>query len=86
MQVTLDPCLESVLKALVASGRFRNENEAIEEGLRLLLEDEQSLIAELNAMIDEGLDDVANGRTHSPEEARESLKHHREARFAKSKA
>ncbi len=82
MVVKLGPELERRVKALVASGRFRSETEVIEEGLSRLLED-QALIEELEAKIDRALDDVANGRTHSPEEARGILRQHRKARAAK---
>lgn len=54
--------LEEYLNTLVKSGRYRSRSEVLREGVRLVQERETKL-ATLDAMLAEALDDVSAGRT-----------------------
>lgn len=53
--------LEAYVTKLVASGRYNSKSEVLREGIRLLQERESKLKA-LDAMITRGLSDVSGGR------------------------
>lgn len=59
--------LEKFVEKLVKSGRYRSRSEVLREGVRLVQERETRLAA-LDAMIDEGLRAVEEGRTRPAEE------------------
>ncbi|WP_075290306.1 type II toxin-antitoxin system ParD family antitoxin [Pararhizobium arenae] len=51
---------DAFINKQVATGRFNNASEVVRAGLRLLERDETKF-AELKRLIDEGLEDFANG-------------------------
>lgn len=57
----------------VAKGRFGNKTEVVRAGLRLL-EDYENKQRALRVLIDEGLEDVANGRVARYKDAQTMLK------------
>lgn len=59
MEVILSPEREAMVRAKVASGRYADVNEVIDEALRLL--DQRDRQARLHAAIDEGLAEIARG-------------------------
>lgn len=59
--VDLGAKLESAVDRLVKTGRFNSRSEVIREGVRLIDERETKLAA-LDAMIEEGMADVRAGR------------------------
>ncbi len=59
--------LEAVVNDLVANGRYNSKSEVLREGVRLVQEREAALL-ELYAKLDEGLEDIAAGRTYPAEE------------------
>ncbi|EZP49201.1 type II toxin-antitoxin system ParD family antitoxin [Sphingomonas sp. RIT328] len=59
--------LEAVVAELVANGRFGSSNDVLREGVRLVQEREARRTA-LQAAIDEGLADMAAGRTRPAED------------------
>lgn len=64
--------LEDYLKKLVKSGRYRSRSEVLREGVRLVQERETRLEA-LDALLAEGLADVEAGRLHPAEEVFDEL-------------
>ena len=65
--------LEDYLKKLVASGRYRSQSEVLREGVRLVQERETRLEA-LDALLAEAIDDVKAGRTRPAKEVFGELK------------
>ena len=59
--------LEAVVNDLVANGRYNSKSEVLREGVRLVQEREAALL-ELYAKLDEGLEDIAAGRTYPADE------------------
>jgi antitoxin ParD1/3/4 len=66
--VDLGKKLEGTVAKLVAKGRYNSRSEVLREGVRLVEEREQALLARLGAALDRGLDDSEAGRVHSGEE------------------
>jgi antitoxin ParD1/3/4 len=60
--------LEPVVEEWVANGVYGSRDEALQNGVRLLLEVRQAKLAELKAKLQVGLDDIAAGRVVSAEE------------------
>ena len=52
---------ESFISKQIASGRFNNASEVVRAGLRML-EDYETRVAEVRALVDEGDADLAAGR------------------------
>ncbi len=65
--------LEDYLKKLVKSGRYRSRSEVLREGVRLVQERETKLAA-LDALLSEALADVEAGRTKPAEEVFDELR------------
>ena len=59
--------LEAVVSNLVENGRYNSKSEVLREGVRLV-EEREAALARLNAALDEGVADVAAGRTRPAEE------------------
>jgi antitoxin ParD1/3/4 len=72
----LGPSLESFVSSLVASGRYASPEEVLREALRLFQEREARLAA-LDAAIERGLADAAEGRVKPAAEVFDAL----EAKF-----
>ena len=70
--------LEAVVAELVANGRFGSSNDVLREGVRLVQEREARRTA-LQAAIDEGLADMAAGRTRPAEDVFAELEAHYKA-------
>jgi antitoxin ParD1/3/4 len=87
MQIELTSQAQQVVEQLLAQGRFRSADEAVEYALGLLHES-QPAIESLTAKIQEGRDDVAAGRVtsfQSDEELKEffeTVKRHGRERLA----
>jgi antitoxin ParD1/3/4 len=60
MNPSLPPDLSSFVEQQVASGAFRTADEVVVAGLRLM-QDRERKLAELRAMIQEGMDDFERG-------------------------
>tara|TARA_R110002020_G_scaffold6143_6_gene25702 strand:- start:2226 stop:2486 length:261 start_codon:yes stop_codon:yes gene_type:complete len=63
----LGDVLEQAVNDLVATGRYNSKSEVLREGVRLVQERE-ARFKELQALIQEGEDDIAAGRVYSAEE------------------
>jgi antitoxin ParD1/3/4 len=64
--------LESVVDELVRNGRYNSKSEVLREGVRLVQEREARL-AQLDAAIQKGLDDVEAGRVVDADEVFDRL-------------
>ena len=64
--------LEAVVEDLVKNGRYNSKSEVLREGVRLVQEREAAL-AQLDAMIAEGMADIDAGRTKPAEEVFDRL-------------
>lgn len=64
--------LEGLVAQLVASGRYNSKSEVIREGIRLV-QDREAALAEFDASIQRGLDDIEAGRTIPAEEVFDRL-------------
>jgi antitoxin ParD1/3/4 len=69
----LGKVLEKYVGKLVEQGRYNSKSEVLREGVRLLQEREQRLVA-LDAAIQRGLDDADAGRLIPAEEVFATLK------------
>jgi antitoxin ParD1/3/4 len=65
--VDLGKRLQATVDKLVAKGRYNSRSEVLREGVRLVEEREKRL-ADLDAKLDEGLTDIAAGRTYPADE------------------
>ncbi len=63
----LGETLEKVVTDLVENGRYNSKSEVLREGVRLVQERE-ARFRELQALIQEGEDDFAAGRSHPADE------------------
>jgi len=78
--IKLTPHLDQIIEAGIASGRYNNANEVVCEALRLLEQrelGEQAKLELLRETVQEGLDDLENGKCttlHSAEELRQFLR------------
>ncbi len=72
MTVDLGPKLEQFVLQLIENGRYRSKSEVLREGVRLV-QDREARLAELEAAISKGLDDVDAGRVYPLEEVMERL-------------
>jgi antitoxin ParD1/3/4 len=61
MNPSLPPELSAFVEQQVASGAFRTADEVVVAGLRMM-QDRERKLTELRAMLQEGLDDLENGR------------------------
>ena len=61
MEVDLSPEQQAFIRAGIESGRYQRPEEAIQEALRQW-EDRQRSLAQLQALVDEGMDDLEQGR------------------------
>ncbi len=67
MNVNLTPELESFVRDRVQSGKYNSQSEVVREGLRLLMDREDTKaasIAYLKGALEEGLADLAEGRVY----------------------
>ena len=64
MNAQIPPDLDPVIQRLISEGRFRNENEAVAEGLRLLLKRD-----EFEREVQGGIDDLDSGNRIEADEA-----------------
>ena len=72
--------LESTVKRLVASGRYKSRSEVLREGVRLVEEREKAFEA-LNAAVTRGLEDVNTGNVYEAEDVFQRLKARYSATF-----
>ncbi len=73
MTVDLGPKLEQFVLELIENGRYRSKSEILREGVRLV-QDREARLAELQAAIGKGLDDVDAGRVHPLEDVADELR------------
>lgn len=59
--------LEAVVERLVKEGRYGSKSEVLRTGVRMV-EEREAKLAELHAMLQEGLDDLEAGRSMDMEE------------------
>ena len=78
MNVSLTPELERFIEDQVTAGRYQSAGDVMRAALEMLAE-QQTIIAEINDMIDESEADIAAGRTYSADQARDILRAHRQA-------
>ena len=64
--------LEAFVSSLVANGRYNSKSEVLREGVRLI-QDREARLAEFEAAIQRGLDDLGAGRTTPAEEVFDRL-------------
>ena len=64
--------LEAFVTSLVADGRYNSKSEVLREGVRLV-QDREARLADFDAAIRRGLDDLAAGRTTPAEEVFDRL-------------
>lgn len=67
VNVNLTPELENFVRNRVESGKYNSQSEVVREGLRLLMDREDSKAASLDYLrgaLKEGLTDLAEGRVH----------------------
>ena len=70
MQLTLKPEVEALLQQELSTGRFQDPNDVIETALHVLADSRPYDLANLDAKIQEGLDDIERGDVFTEEEAR----------------
>ena len=70
MQLTLKPEVEALLQQELSTGRFHDPNDVIETALHVLADSRPYDLANLDAKIQEGLDDIERGDVFTEEEAR----------------
>ncbi len=71
--------LEAVVERLVKEGRYGSKSEVLRTGVRMV-EEREAKLAELHAMLQEGLDDLEAGRSAPLEEVEADLMKRRQAR------
>ena len=64
--------LEAFVVSLVANGRYNSKSEVLREGVRLI-QDREARLAEFEAAIQRGLDDLGAGRTTPADEVFDRL-------------
>jgi antitoxin ParD1/3/4 len=77
MNVNLTPELVSFIRNRVESGKYNNQSEVVREGLRLLMDREDTKaasIAYLKGALKEGLTDLEEGRVYDGPQVFEELK------------
>ena len=85
MQLTIPPDMENLVQKRLASGAFASAEEVVRRALEVLDDEESWTEAERQALdrkIDHALEQVAAGKTHGPEEARQMLATMRETHLA----
>ena len=85
MQLTIPTDLENLVQKRLASGAFANAEDVVRRALEVLDDEESWTEAERQALdhkIDRALEQVAAGKTHGPEEARQILAAMRETHLA----
>lgn len=73
--------LEAVVERLVKEGRYGSKSEVLRTGVRLV-EEREAKLAELKALLQVGLDDIAAGRVHDAEEVFREIEDRRRKRDA----
>jgi antitoxin ParD1/3/4 len=73
--------LEAVVERLVKEGRYGSKSEVLRTGVRLV-EEREAKLAELQALLQVGLDDIAAGRVHDAEEVFREIEEGRSKRDA----
>jgi Arc/MetJ-type ribon-helix-helix transcriptional regulator len=76
MQLNVPPDLEALVQKRLATGAFANAEDVIRRALETQDAEESWTIEECRALdekIDRALQQVADGRVHGPEEARQKL-------------
>ena len=76
LNVSLTPELSQFVSGRVESGRYLSASEVVREGLRLLVQQEESrsaVLARLNQKLQEGLDSLARGEGVPGEQVFEEL-------------
>jgi putative addiction module CopG family antidote len=61
MEVELSPEQQAFIKAGIEGGRYQSSEDAIQEALRQW-EDRQRTLAQLQVLVDEGMEDLERGR------------------------
>jgi antitoxin ParD1/3/4 len=77
MNVNLTAELESFVRNRVDSGKYNSQSEVVREGLRLLMEREDTKaasLAYLKGALDEGLTDLEEGRVYDGPRVFEQMK------------
>ena len=85
MNVTLTPESEQFIKEKVASGDFSSVERVIDEGIKLLRE-EELWRQEIRQKIDEGWNDAKAGRLLTPEQVKENMARRKEEFLARRPA
>ena len=70
MQLTLKPEVEALLQQELSTGRFDDPNDVLETALHALADHLPYNAAEMEAMIQQGLDEVERGEVVTEQEAR----------------
>lgn len=74
--------LEGVVERLVKEGRYGSKSEVLRAGVRLV-EEHEARLADLQAKLQVGLDDIAAGRVSDLEDVFRELEERRSARAAR---
>ena len=77
MQLTLKPEVEALIHQELSTGRFQDINDLIETALHALSDSRHYTLAELEEMIEEGIDEIDHTGLYSEEEARAYIASHR---------
>lgn len=70
---TLGKHFEEFVEAQLATGRYNNASEVVQDALRLM-EDREQRLAALDAAIERGMADIGAGRVHDAEDVFVELK------------
>lgn len=73
MTLTITPEVEALLQQELKSGRFQDPNEVIATALMVLAESRPYHLAELDAMIQEGIDSADRGELYDEDQVRAHL-------------
>lgn len=71
--------LEAVVERLVKEGRYGSKSEVLRTGVRMV-EEREAKLAELKALLQVGLDDIAAGRVHDAEDVFREIEDRRRKR------